>query len=44
MEFTWTNPTLNTIPAEGHYIVGDFNCTLFTVTEKDYIPAHWDLK
>lgn len=31
MEFTWTNPVLNTIPAEGHYVIGDFNCALFTV-------------
>ena len=28
---------LGTIPAAEHdYVIGDFNCALFTVTEEDY--------
>ncbi len=41
MEFTWTNPTLNNIPAEGHYVIGDFNNALFIELVKGYKPVNW---
>ena len=42
MEKVWYTINLGTIPAdEPHYVIGDFNCALFTVTEMDYEPVKW---
>lgn len=37
MEQVWYTTDLNTIPAdEPHYVIGNFNDALFTVTDTDY--------
>lgn len=41
MEKVWYTINLETNPAEPHYVIGDFNCALFTVTLYDYEPVKW---
>lgn len=36
MEKVWYTINLGTNPADEHYVIGDFNDTLFTVTEMNY--------
>lgn len=40
MEQVWYTVNLGTNPAN-EYHIGDFNYTLFTVTEMDYEPVKW---
>lgn len=41
MEKVWYTINLGTNPADEHYVIGDFNYALFTVTEMNYEPVSW---
>lgn len=40
MEFSWYTINLGN-PANEHYVIGDFNYALFTVTLYEYEPVKW---
>ena len=40
MEKVWYTINLGTNPADEHYVIGDFNCALFTVSLiEEYSPV-----
>lgn len=41
MEKVWYTINLGTNPADENYVIGDFNCALFTATEIEYTPVKW---